>query len=233
MVMYDRSTSSEIEVIDRWENGFGWVAHPDEPTMRASHAIRGADGVWVFDPIDAPGIHGHLNDLGTIAGIAVQSNFHTRDAATFSQRYDVSIHLPVWMDRVAERVDAQTERFRAPPGELVELGGSGIMMRTIDPLTFSREAIVYRLTDGTLRIPDMVFTALTVGRERLSYDFAHRLAPPREPLADLDPERILVGHGEGVFDDAAGALEYTMDNARRLLPRAALKQALPPLDCIH
>ena len=57
--------------------------------------------------------------------------------------------------------------------------------------------------------------------------FLHRFAPPREPFADLGPERILVGHGDGVFDDAAEALEYTLDNARRYRPQSTIKQALP------
>lgn len=229
MVMFDRSTSTEIEVIDRWDDGFGWFAHPDEPGKRASHAIQGEDGVWVFDPLEAPGVHGRLDELGTVAGIAVQSRFHGRDAATFSEHYDVPVHLPVGMDRVAERVEARIERFQAPPGEWVELGSSGIMMRTINPLTFWREPIVYRPTDGTLRIGDLLHKGLTVGNERIACHFAHRFAPPRESFADLDPERMLFGHGDGVFDDAAGALEYTLDNARRHLPRAALRQALPQL----
>lgn len=229
MVFLDRSTSTEMEVIDQWKNGFGWFSHPDELGMRASHAIRGEDGVWVFDPLEAPGVHDRLAELGTVVGIAVQSNFHARDAASFAERYDVPVYLPVWMDRVAERIDTPIERFPAPPGESVEMGTSGMMIRTIDPVTFWREAIVYRPTDGTLRIADMIFNAMQVGNERLAYHYFHRFAPPREPFADLDPERILLGHGEGVFHDAAGALDYTLDNARRHLPRATLRQGLPQL----
>lgn len=227
--MFDRSASTEIEVIDRWDDGFGWFAHPDEPGIRASHAIRGEDGVWVFDPIDAPGVHDRLDELGTIAGIAVQGKFHARDAGAFAERYDVPIHLPEWMDRVADRVKAPTERFPAPPGEWVDLRASGMKMRTIDPLTFWREALVYRPVDGTLRIADMLINGLTVGDERITCHFAHRFAPPREPFANLDLERLLFGHGQGVFEDASGALEYTLANARRYLPRSALSQALPLL----
>lgn len=227
MLFYDRSTSTEIEVIDQWENGFGWFAHPDEVGLRASHAIRGEDGVWVFDPLEAPGVHDRLDELGSVAGIVVQCQFHGRDAAAFSEHYDVPVYLPVWNDRVAERVDAPTERFRAPPGESVELGASGIMMRTVDPLTFYQEPIVYRPTDGTLRTADMLNTLGGVGNERISWLFPHRFAPPREPFADIEPERILVGHGEGVFEDATDALEYTLANARRLLPQATLLHALP------
>lgn len=127
-----------------------------------------------------------------------------------------------------DRVDARVERYPAPPGEWVELGASGFMAVTIDPLTFMREAIVYRPTDGTLRTADMLNTlGGFIGNERITCTFLHRFDPPREPFADLDPERIPVGHGEAVFDDAAEALEHTLDNARRYLPHSALKQALP------
>lgn len=227
MVMFDRSPSTEIEVIDRWEGGFGWFAYPDEPGIRVSHAIRGEDGVWVFDPLEAPGVHDQVAELGSVAGIMVQGQFHGRDAGAFAEWYDVPVHLPGWMDRVAERVEAPVERFPAPRGEWVELGGSGMMVRTVDPVTFWREALVHRPADGTLRIADILINGLTVGDERIGCHFAHRFAPPREPFRDLEPERLLFGHGEGVFDDAAAALEYTLANARWLLPRAALRQALP------
>lgn len=228
MLVYDRSTSTEIEVIDRWDDGFGWFAHPDEFGLRASHAIQGEDGVWVFDPLDAPGVHDRLDELGTVTGIVVQGNFHSRDAAAFSERYDVPVYLPTWMDGVAERVETQTERIQAPLGEWAELGASGIMVQTINPLTFTREAVVYRPSDGTLRIADALNTlGGFIGNERITCTFLHRFDPPREPFEDLDPERILVGHGEGVFNDAAGALEYTLNNARRYLPHSTIKQALP------
>lgn len=229
MLFYDRSAPTDFEVIDQWENGFGWFAHPDEVGSRASHAIRGEDGVWVFDPLEAPGIHDRLDELGTVAGIVVQCDFHGRDTAAFAERYDVAVHLPEWMDRAAARVEAPTQRFPAPPGEWVELGTSGITLRTIDPLTFHRETIVYRPADGTLRSADMLNTLGVIGDERVSWLFPHRFAPPREPFADLEPERILVGHGEGVFDNAAEALEYTLANARRFLPQATLLHALPLL----
>jgi hypothetical protein len=29
MVMCERSDSDRIEVIDEWEDGFGWFAHPE------------------------------------------------------------------------------------------------------------------------------------------------------------------------------------------------------------
>lgn len=75
MLVYNRSTSTDIEVIDRWENGFGWFAHPDEFGLPASHVIKGDDGVWLFDPICAPGARDHVEELGTVAGSRFKGAF--------------------------------------------------------------------------------------------------------------------------------------------------------------
>lgn len=227
MTMYDRSASTEIEVIDRWDGGVGWLAHPEEASRRASHAIQGDDGVWVFDPLDGPGVQELLDETGPVAGVAVLSSHHSRDADIFADRYDVSVHLPTWMDGVAERIDAPIERYTAPSNEWTELGSSGISIRTVDPTTAWKEAIAYRHADGTLRVPDMLSTvpAMTVKDERLACYLFHRLAPPREAFADIDPNQILLGHGEGIFTDAAATLETALDDARRHLPRALVSQA--------
>lgn len=225
--MYDRSASTEIEVVDRWENGAGWIAHPDEKARRASHAIAGDDGVWVFDPLDGPEVDEHITALGSVAGVALLSNHHSRDAATFAERYDVAVHLPTWMDHAASQVDAPVTRYTTPPGEWVELGDSGIEIRTVDPPTAWKEAIAYRPSDAALRVPDMLSSVpeMTVGDERVGCYFFHRLAPPRDVFADIEPERLLFGHGEGISENAATALESALTDARRNLPRAVVSQA--------
>jgi hypothetical protein len=227
MPVFDRSASSGIEVIDRWADGVGWMTHPNEDAQRVSHAIRGDDGVWVFDPLDGPNVQEQVNELGTVAGVAVMSSLHSRDAALFAERHDVSVHLPTWMDWVADKVDTSIERYTAPANGWTELGNSGISVRTVDPTTAWKEAIVYRESDGTLRIPDMINTGptMTLKDERLGWYPVHRLAPPREAFADVDPERILFGHGEGVTNDAGKALQSALDDARRNFPRALVTQA--------
>jgi len=107
--------------------------------------------------------------LGEVAGVAVLSEYHTRDAAEFARRHDVPVTVPTGLDRVADKLDAPTRR---------------------------------------------------VGEERLALPVLLRLAPPRERFADIVPERVLLGHGAGVFADAAAALEDAVENARRRFPRA-------------
>ncbi|MFB6156155.1 MAG: hypothetical protein ABEJ22_09685 [Haloferacaceae archaeon] len=227
MPIYERSASSGVEVVDRWADGVGWMAHPDEDAQRVSHAVRGDDGVWVFDPLDGPGVRDHVDELGTVAGVAVLSSHHSRDAEVFAERYGVPVHLPTWMDGVAETVDAPVERYGAPVGGWGEVGDSGIAVRTVDPTTAWKEAIAYRESTGTLRVPDMLSTVpeTTLANERLGCYLFHRLAPPRAAFDDVDPERILLGHGEGIFDDAGAALQSALASARRNLPRALVSQA--------
>lgn len=219
MPVYDRSPAEDVRVIDRWEAGVGWLAHPDETGRRASHAIRADDGVWIVDPLDAPGVDDLVDGLGEVAGVAVLNSYHARDAGAFATRYDVAVHVPRWMDRVEQRVDAPIERYERTPGD------SGLRIYRFDPLPTWREAVAYRPADGTLIVPDLLGTGpgYTVGGERVGVVLSHRPVPPRETLGELDPERILFGHGEGVFEDASGALEDALDGARRRFPRALVE----------
>lgn len=56
--------------------------------------------------------------------------------------------------------------------------------------------------------------------ERLGVYLFRRPVPPRSPFAGLDPERILVGHGTGVFERPGSALCDALDGAQRRFPRA-------------
>lgn len=87
------------------------------------------------------------------------------------------------------------------------------------------EAIAYREADGTLVVPESMGTApaYTVGDERLGLAVLRRLSPPRSLFEDVDPERVLVGHGAGVCEDAAAALTDALENGRRRFPRALVE----------
>jgi hypothetical protein len=215
MPAYDRSRATDYEEIDRWERGIGWIAHPDEDGQRASHATVGDDGVWVIDPVDAPGIDDLVAEFGDVAGVAVLSNYHARDAGAVATRHDVAVHVPHWMGRVVERVDAPVTVFDEG------FGDAGFRVHRFEPLGLWQEAVAYREADGTLYVPDMLSTApgYVVGDERLGLVMPHRFFPPTE-LSDFDPERILLGHGRGVFVDASGALAEALDSPYRRSPWA-------------
>lgn len=218
MPMYDRSQSTACREIDRWSGGVGWLAHPDEGSVRASHAVREDGDVWLLDPLDAPGADDLVADLvgedGTVAGVVVCSDYHARDAETFAERYDVAVHVPRSVDRVPDRIDAPVQRF--------EGAIAGFETSPVRPMYAWNEVVAYRERDGTLYVPDYLSShdAFTVGAERVALPTASRLFPPHEQFAGMAPERICFGHGEGVFADADAALRDALEGARRRLPRA-------------
>lgn len=220
MPVYERSPATECRVVDSWDGGISWLAHPSEEGMRTSHAIRAADGVWLIDPLDAPDLDARLEEVGDVVGVAVLCSHHARDAGVVANRHDVAVHAPRWMGRIAERVDAPIERFETT------FGDSGFRIHRFEPLSMWQEAVAYREDDGTLIIPDLLASGpgYTVGDERIGVVLSHRLFPPKKTLGELEPERILFGHGTGVFEDANATLDDTLDNARKRFPRAFVGQ---------
>ncbi|QIB76239.1 hypothetical protein GL213_01455 [Halogeometricum borinquense] len=219
MTTSDRSSATSFRVAQQWDDGLSWISDPDEMVRRASHAVRGDDdGVWLFDPVDAPGIDDAIAELGPVEGVAVLSAYHARDAGTFATRHDVPVSIPRWLPRVAERVDAAVERFSG------EIGDSGFRVRRYEPIPGWSEAIAYRSSDDILYTPEVLGTAplYTVGQERLGLYLPQRLFPPTS-FTEYAPERILVGHGDGLSREATAALTDAVTNGRKRLPRAILK----------
>lgn len=216
MPAYERSEASGYREVDRWSGGVGWIAHPDEEGERASHALVGESGVWVIDPVDAPGVDDLIAEFGEVAGVAVLSSYHARDAGALARRHDVAVHVPPWMDRIQTLVDAPIRR------EGPVLGPLGFETTRVEPLGLYGEAVAYRERDGTLYVPDLLSSGsgYPVGDERVGVMLGSRPFPPREVFDGMEPDRILFGHGEGVFEDATAALEEALNGARRRFPRA-------------
>lgn len=229
MPAFDRAPATDPEFVEEYERGVGWLAHPEETGRRASHAVAGDDGVWVLDPLDAPGVDDRVADLGDVAGVAVLSDYHVRDAAAVAERHDVPVTVPAWLDRAAALVDGPVERATD------ELGDSGLRLRQCAPVPAWNEAVAYRESDGTLYVPDALGTGPTflAGGERLGVYLLVRLAPPRATFADVSPERVLVGHGTGVFEDADAALADALAGARRRFPAALRENGTGPLRTLY
>jgi hypothetical protein len=218
--MYNRGEPESPVIVDRWSGGIGWLAHPDEDGMRASHALVGDNGdVWVIDPLDAPGIDDELATLGDVAGVVLLSNYHARDADIFATRHNVPVFVPRWLSRGAGPIGSHCTSVSEA------IGSSGFRLRQCAPLPWWSEAIAYHEATGTLYVPDVLGTAplFTVGDERLGMYLLCRLVPPRGVFEDLSPDRILVGHGTGLFDNATSALRDAVATARQRFPRALLQ----------
>jgi len=205
--------ATDYEEIDRWDDGVGWIAHPDETMLRASHALATDEGVWVIDPVDAEGIDDLLAEFGDVAGVVVLLNRHYRDADKIARRHDVPVYVPSWFDRVSE-MTVPLRRFDAA------LPGTDYRVLNVADAFGWEEAALYDEADGTLVVAESVGNApyFTTPGERLGVHPMMRLTPP-SALRGLRPERIVVGHGRGALDDAARALEDALDGARRRTPK--------------
>ncbi|WP_227133346.1 hypothetical protein [Halorubellus salinus] len=221
-----------LAVVDAFDGGFGWRTAGDDSLARTSHALRTDDGLWLLDPLDAPGLDDVIAERGpgddaaaSVAGVAVCAGWHARDAAAVAARYDVPVTVPAGVDRALDHleqpagvdVDVQRADDRLP--------STDVSLHGVSPMGAWTEAVCWRDRDRTLYVPESLGTAdpFVVGDERLGVIFYARLLPPRDALAGFSPDRVLVGHGDGVFDDAAAALADALDASRRRFPRAVVE----------
>lgn len=208
---------AEVPVIDEWNGGFGWMAVPDEDEQRASHALVAGNSVWLIDPVDFDGLDDMIAKRGELVGVMVLLDRHQRDSATIATRHGVPVYLPEPLDPLIDQVAADTEPVTG------DLADSGYEILPLIDRQFWREAALF---DGsTLVVPEALGTTefFTVGAERLGVHPVLRLTPPRRQLEALRPDRVLVGHGEGVMEDGGTALREALSRSRRTAPRMAAK----------
>jgi hypothetical protein len=213
----------EWQEIDRFDGGTGWIAYPDETMQRASHALvanddSGEADVWLVDPVDVPDLDSLLADLGTVRGVVLLLDRHRRDGAAIANRHDVSVWLPRFFDGVAEDLDAPVERFRH------DLADSGFTVHEVVDNRFWQEAFLHDRDRGILVVPEAVGTSdyFLAGDERLGVHPVLRLKPP-SGLSRLEPEHVLVGHGDGVHEDATAALEDAIRGSQSRTPALVVK----------
>jgi len=199
--------------IDRFDEGVGWIAYPDETMKRASHALAVDGDVWVVDPVDVPELDDLLAEYGEVAGVVILLDRHKRDSAAVANRHDVSVWVPEFMDGVAEELDAPTERFR------YELADTDITAHKVIDNRVWQEALLYREDTETVVVPEAVGTSeyFRTQTERLGVHPMLRVTPPKD-IGRLEPDHIRVGHGEGIHENASDALQDALDGARRRTP---------------
>ena len=185
-----------LELCDEFEGSFGW----SEPGFmeRTSHALEIGGKVFVFDPVDSPGVDGRIAALGEPEAVVQLLDRHDRDCAAFAARLGVP-HL----------------RMRAAQGE---------PRFELLPVAWSRiwkEVAFWEAGRAVLVVGDALGTAgyFTASAERLAVHPFLRLRPPRA-LAKLEPRHVLCGHGAGIHgEEAALAVEEALTTARRRAPR--------------
>lgn len=180
---------------DLGRDGFGWIV--EETMTRTSHALAAEGKVWLVDALDWPDAIDRALALGDPAGVIQLLDRHNRDCAALAER----LAIPLWV---------------APD----DLPGSPFECISIVRWRYWRESALWWEETRTLVAADAVGTNpyYTGGKAPLGVSLPLRLTPPKR-LGDFEPERILVGHGEGLVGARASEeLWRALDESRRRIP---------------
>ena len=169
---------------------------------RTSHALAVDGRVYLVDPVEGAGVDDRIAVLGEPAAVLVLLNRHRRDSNAFAHRFGVPV-------------------FETPFAGLPE---SALEVRTVVRNRFWREVALWWPEARVLVAADALGTLgyMKAGAEPLGVHPLLRLLPPRKAFRDLEPEHVLVGHGDGVHGaGAAKALADALAGARRRIPSLA------------
>jgi glyoxylase-like metal-dependent hydrolase (beta-lactamase superfamily II) len=172
--------------------GFSWIT--DEAMTRTSHALVQNTRVWLVDPLDWPEALARAGSLGRPEAVVQLLDRHDRDCAEVAARLGIP-HLMV------------PRSLPGTPFEVIEIRRG----------RFWQEIAVWWREARVLLTADALGTNafFTVGDDRIGVHGLLKPTPPRR-LARLDPEHVLVGHGEGLHGPEAA------EQLRRALFRSRL-----------
>lgn len=186
-----------VRFVDEIGFAFGWIAPEPRFMQRTSHAVASHGCVWLIDPVADGSALRRACELGEPAGVVQLLDRHRRDCRA------VAAQLGVPHYEVPDQPPAGA-RFEVLP----------LLRRR-----WWHEVALWYPQERTLVCADALGTALyyRAPGERLGVSPLLRIAPPRRLLA-VRPEHVLVGHGEGIHDDAAAAMREAVTFARRRTP---------------
>jgi len=184
---------------DLGPGGFGWIV--EEAGTRTSHALAADGKVWLVDALDWPEAIDRALELGEPARVIQLLDRHHRDCAALAARFGVP-HV------------VAPHTVPGSPFTFVDLVNRRLW----------RESALWWSQTRTLVVAEALGTNrfFTGGTAPLGVHLVLRLTPPKA-LARFEPERVLVGHGEGIVRDAAPALREALRSSRRGLPGVVLR----------
>lgn len=187
-----------VRPVDETEFGLGWIE--PAPKARTSHAIVEGGRVWLVDPIEPGVLEERVLALGEPAGVIQLLDRHARDSESIAARLGVPLH-------VVPR----------------ELPSTPFELRPVLRNRFWQEAALWWPERRVLVCADALGTIpfFRAGKEPIGVHPLLRFVPPRI-FHGLDPAHVLVGHGRGLHEGAAQAVEDAVRQARRRIPRWVL-----------
>jgi hypothetical protein len=180
-------------------HGFGWMV--EEAATRTSHALAADGKVWLVDALDWPDAVDRALELGEPAGVIQLLDRHNRDCASLAARLGVP-HV-------------------VAPGQVP---GTPFAFVDVVQRKHWRESALWWAGTRTLVVAEVLGTNrfFTGGTAPIGVHVVMRLTPPKA-LAAFEPERVLVGHGEGIVGpDATDGLREALRTSRRGLPSVLL-----------
>lgn len=168
---------------------------------RAAHALRTERGVWLVDPFADEGALSAAAEIGRPVGVVQLLDRHNRDAAALAQRLEIPL-------------------LRLPGA----LPDSPLTVVRVMDRPWWREVALWWEQERALVVAEALGTApvFAVGR-RAGVHPLLRLTPPRRALGAWEPDRLLVGHGPPLMEDAASAVREALRAARSDIPQLALR----------
>lgn len=193
-----------VRFVDEADWGLGWIAAEPRFLQRCSHALVHDGKVWLVDVVDGDGVEESIRELGEPAGVVQLLDRHRRDCAALALRLKVPLHVT--------------------PFEVVP--GAPFRPLRIVRTRLWTEIALWWPERRVLVCGDALGTApyFLAPRERLGVHPFLRLVPPS--LGGLEPRHILVGHGEGIHEDAGAALDDALATSGRRIPTWLASQLL-------
>jgi hypothetical protein len=181
--------------VDEITGAVGWLDDGDR-MRRTSHALAEGGRVWLFDVVDHPQLEEWARKLGEPAGVVQLLDRHNRDCEAVARRLGVPHH-------VVPR----------------ELPGTPFELRPVVRNRWWREVALWWPERRLLLVADALGTIpyFRAGDEPAGIHPFLRPWPPRS-LRGLEPEHLLVGHGEGIHG-RPDVLVAALRTARRRIPR--------------